>query len=146
MASFVDEYLVNANRFYSLAMNQYDFYLKIMGIDVTVIRIKDESIRKLVFGSTFTSDMIGDAETKRFKYRIVINLNDMRKLFQQLIDSFEVYDNQPILELGDLVTYVRGDKEYKFKIVDVQSFSEAAKVLYRYTFQGCQEISNATNL
>jgi hypothetical protein len=113
-----------------------------MGTDVRVVRVLDESVRKLVFGATFTSDMIGDYETKEFKYRILINMNDMRKIYQQSIDTLEIYDNQPVLELGDLLTYVRENKEYKFKIVDVQSFSEAAKVLYRYTLQGYQEVSN----
>lgn len=139
---FVDEYLDNANRFYSIAMNQFDFYLKLMGTDVTIVRVKDDSKDKELFGATFTSDMLGDGDVDRLKYRILINLNDMRKIYQQTADQFEVFDNRDVMKLGDLIIYQRREREYKFKVIDVQAFSEAKNVLYRYTLQGYQEVNS----
>jgi hypothetical protein len=139
---FVDEYLDNANKFYSLAMNQFDFYLKLMGTDCTIIRITNESKQKEVFGSTYSSDLIGDGEIVRMKYRILINMNDMRKIYQQTIDQFEVYDNRPVMHLGDIIEFSRDKKTYKFKIVEEHAFSEAADVIYRYQLQGYQEITS----
>lgn len=137
---FVDKYFENANKFYELAMNQYDFYLKIMGIDILIIRVKENAIRKEVYGAVYSSDLLNDEDLIKIKYRIIINLNDMRKIWSKVADSFEVYDNRNVLQMGDIVQMVRRDNMYRFKVTNVESFSESERIIYRYYLQGYQEV------
>lgn len=137
---FIDKYLDNANKFYRLAMNQFDFYLKIMGTDVVIIRVKDDSAHKNVFGTVYSSNLNNDEDLIKLKYRILINMNDMRRIFSQSADNFEVYDNRDVMKMGDIIEFSRRDKTYQFKITEVQAFSEASDVLWRYTLVGQQEV------
>lgn len=137
---FIDKYLDNANKFYSLAMNQFDFYLKIMGTDVIIIRVKDDSKHKQVYGTVYSSDLLNDEDLVKLKYRILINMNDMRKIYSQSADQFEIYDNRDVLKMGDIIEFSRKDKTYRFKVTEVQAFSEAASVLWKYNLSGYQEV------
>lgn len=136
---FVNRYLDNANKFYSTALKQFKFYKKIEGCKVIVSRISKDSKYKSVFGSIYSSTMVDDDEREEFPYVVVFNMNDMKKIFQKSIEQMDFYDNEDVLKLGDVITYARKGQEYKFKIVDVQSFSEAEGVLNRYTVTGMIE-------
>ena len=131
---FINRYLDNANKFYSTALKQF-----IEGCKVIVSRISKDSKYKSVFGSIYSSTMVDDDEREEFPYVVVFNMNDMKKIFQKSIEQMDFYDNEDVLKLGDVITYARKGQEYKFKIVDVQSFSEAEGVLNRYTVTGMIE-------
>jgi hypothetical protein len=136
---FINKYLDNANTFYHIALQQFKFYKKLEGTKVVVSRISNSSKYKEVFGTTYSSTLMNDNEKSEFEYVIIINMNDMKKLYQKNIDQLQFMDNQDTIKLGDVLTYTRKTQEYKFKVTDVQTFSEAEGVLYQYTIAGMTE-------
>jgi hypothetical protein len=138
---FVNKYLDNANLFYSIALKQFKVYKKLLGTKVVVTRILNDSKYKSVFGSTYHSTLRNDNEVKKFDATIIINMNDMKKIFQKTIDQLDFYDNERVMELGDIFIFSRKNQEYKFKVVNIESFSEASDVLWRYTATGLVEVN-----
>lgn len=138
---FVDIILDNTNRLYSVAFSQFSWYKKVQGTEVLVTRIKENTKLKTVFGSIATSTLADDSETTNFRYVILISMNDMKKLYQKSIDPIVFYDNEDRLQIGDLLIFSRGVQEYKWKITDVQTFSEAGGVLQQYTITGLTEVN-----
>jgi hypothetical protein len=138
---FVNKYLDNANLFYSIALKQFKVYKKLLGTKVVVTRILNDSKYKSVFGSTYHSTLRNDNEVKKFDATIIINMNDMKRIFQKTIDQLDFYDNERVMELGDIFIFSRKNQEYKFKVVNIESFSEASDVLWRYTATGLVEVN-----
>jgi hypothetical protein len=138
---FVNKYLDNTNLFYSIALKQFKVYKKLLGTKVVVTRILNDSKYKSVFGSTYHSTLRNDNEVKKFDATIIINMNDMKRIFQKTIDQLDFYDNERVMELGDIFIFSRKNQEYKFKVVNIESFSEASDVLWRYTATGLVEVN-----
>lgn len=137
---FVKSILDATNQFYSVSLKQFEWYKKQLGTRVQVSRLKQLDKYKDVFGSVATSTLIDDDSLEKFPYVVLINLNDMVKLYQKSINQLQFYDNLDKLKIGDVLIFTRNDQEYKWKITDVQTFSEAEGVLYSYTIQGMQEV------
>lgn len=138
---FVNKYLDNANLFYSIALKQFKVYKKLLGTKVVVTRILNDSKYKTVFGATYHSTLKNDNEVKNFDATIIINMNDMKRIFQKTADQLDFYDNERVMELGDIFIFSRKNQEYKFKVVNIESFSEASDVLWRYTASGLVEVN-----
>lgn len=136
---FVHQLLDNTNWFYRTVLQQFEWYKKIQGTECIVTRIKESSSYKTVFGSIASSTLPDDSESDKFNYVILISMNDMKKLYQKTSDQLQFYDNKDTLKLGDILSFSRKDQEYKWKIVDVQTFSETADVLQMYTISGLVE-------
>lgn len=139
---FVNQYLDNANQFYATSFKQFNFYKKLLGTKVIVTRIKQDSKYKQVFGSVYSSTMLDDEEREEFNYTILINLNDMKNLYQKMIDQVDFYDNEDKIKIGDILTFTRKKQEYKFKVIKQETFSEAGGVLNRYQLQGLIEVNS----
>jgi hypothetical protein len=136
---YVNELLDNTNEFYSIAMQQLDFYKELMGTKVRVWRLSSKAPQKKVFGVTDSSTQPGDPNREEFDHVVLINLNDMRNIYQKTAGQIEFYDNVKKLELGDVLIFARKKQEYRFKVNLVESFSEAEGVLFRYQILGQQE-------
>lgn len=136
---FIRDVLDTSNKFYHISLKQFKFYKKILGTKVQVQRVISESKYRDVFGSLYTSENLDDCEIEKFDYIALINMNDMKKLFAKNIEQLEFYDNEDILHKGDVLSYKRKDQEYKFKVSEVETFSEAEGVLYKYTVIGIVE-------
>jgi hypothetical protein len=91
---FINKYLDNANTFYHIALQQFKFYKKLEGTKVVVSRVSNSSKYKEVFGTTYSSTLMNDNEKSEFEYVIIINMNDMKKLYQKNIDQLQFMDNQ----------------------------------------------------
>jgi len=139
---FINQLLDNSNDFYAKAFQQFNFYKKLLGTRVIVTRVKNESDYRDVFGYIYSSTLLDDSDKEEFEYMILINLNDMKSLFQKNIDQIEFFDNEFVIKVGDVITYTRRDQEFKFKVSKVETFSEAEGVLYRYTMMGMTEIDS----
>lgn len=141
---FVNIILDNTDRIYRLSFNQFEWWKKVQGTKCQVTRIKENDSYKNVFGSIANSTLPDDEDAEKFPYIILISLNDMKKIFQKSIDQIQFYDNEDTLKLGDIISFSRLNQEYKWKVIDVQSFNETASVLHQYTISGLTE-TNALN-
>ena len=136
---FIADLLDRSNKFYKTSLLQFKFNKKILGTKIRVERVIKSSKYRKVFGSVYTSENLDDDEIQVFDYVALLNLNDMKKLFQKNIDQLDFFDNEMILQKGDVISYRRNDQEYQFKISEVETFSEAEGVLYRYQIMGLME-------
>lgn len=101
---FINQLLDNSNDFYAKAFQQFNFYKKLLGTRVIVTRVKNESDYRDVFGIIYSSTLLDDSDKEEFEYMILINLNDMNSLFQKNIDQIEFFDNEFVIEVGDVIT------------------------------------------
>ena len=132
-------YLDKSNRFYEIGMRNIKLQLKFLGTKFVVNRPKDNSKWKQVFGGTYSSDSTMENDYETFTTKLLINLNDLRDVWQRNRDSVEVYSDDGSLKVGDELQYTREGLTYRFKIVQKQSFSEAAKSLYIYVLSSIIE-------
>jgi hypothetical protein len=139
---FINQLLDNTNSFYKLALSQWKIAKKLLGTKVTISRVKDSSKYQDVFGSIYTSTLLNDDDVTKFSYIILINMNDMKLIYSKNIDSFELFDNEDVLQVGDVISYSRKGQQYKFKVTKPESFSEAEGVLNKYTLLGIVETNS----
>lgn len=131
--------LDKASKFYSVGMKSIGIQLKLMGTTFSVQRSKDNSKWKNVFGGTYSSESTLENDYEQFDTRLVVNLSEMRDVWNRNRDSLEATTNDGSLEVGDELQYTRDKRTYRFKVVMKQSFSEAANVLYTYTLMSIIE-------
>lgn len=132
-------YLDKANKFYSIGMNNIKFQLKFLGTTVSVSRPKDTSKWKNVFGGSYSSDPASEVDYSHFNTKLLMNLNDLRDVWQRNQNTIEVYSEKGDLELGDEIQYTREGLTYRFKVSQKVSFSEASKSLWVYTLSSIIE-------
>lgn len=142
---FAAKYLDKANEFERVILKQIDFYKKLQGTKVIVTRYSDDNKYKSVYGSLFSSSLVGEQGQKSFEYVVLINMHDMKKLYQRTIDSIEFYDNKDIIQQGDVLTYARGGNQYQFKVTSVDTWSDDYLVLNKYTLSGLRESTTEQN-
>lgn len=133
------KYLDKANKFYEIGMKNLKFYLKFLGTKFIVSRPKDNSKWKNVFGGSYSSDSTLENDYEQFTTTLLINLNDLRDVWSRNKDTTEVYSDKGDLEVGDELQYTREKLTYRFKIIQKNSFSEAAKGLYVYVLSSIIE-------
>ena len=131
--------LEKANKLYSIGMKNMALQMKLLGTDFVVLRPKDNSKWKNVFGGTYSSDSTLENDYDQFTTRLIINMNDMRDVWNRNRDLVQTITNDGSLEVGDELQYTRDKIVYRFKIIQKQSFSEAAKIIYQYTLSSIVE-------
>lgn len=139
---FVNSILDNTNRIHQVGLKQFSWWKKVQGTKCQVVRIKENTSYKNVFGSIANSTLPDDDDAEKFPYVVLISMNDMKKLFQKSIDPLQFYDNEGILQLGDILVFSRLSQEYKWKVTDIQTFSETGNVLNYYTISGLAEVNS----
>jgi hypothetical protein len=139
---FVEQVLDNTNHIYQVGLKQFTWWKKVLGTDCLVSRVKQHDKYRNVYGSIANSILPDDNDSDKFPYVILINMNDMKKLFQKSTDQLQFYDNEDILKLGDILIFSRLHQEYKWKIVDILTFSETNNVLRQYTITGLAETNS----
>jgi hypothetical protein len=131
--------LEKANKFYSIGMKNIRLQMKLLGTDFVVLRPKDTSKWKNVFGGTYSSDSTLENDYEQFTTRLIINQNEFRDVWARNRDTLESYTPDGSLRVGDELQYTRNKRTYRFKISMKQAFSEAADVLYIYTLSSIIE-------
>lgn len=131
--------LEKANKFYSIGMKNIKLQMKLLGTDFVVLRPKDTSKWKNVFGGTYSSDSTLENDYDQFTTRLIINQNEFRDVWARNRDTLESYTPDGSLRVGDELQYTRNKRTYRFKISMKQAFSEAAEVLYIYTLSSIIE-------
>jgi len=131
--------LERANKLYALGMKQIKLQMALMGTDFVVLRPKDNSKWKNVFGGTYSSSDTLENDYSEFTTRLIINQNEMRDVWARNRDTIESYSPDGSLEVGDELQYTRNKRTYRFKIIMKQGYSESADVLFVYTLSSIIE-------
>jgi len=131
--------LEKANKFYSIGMKNIKMLMALTGTDFVVLRPKDNSKWKNVFGGTYSSDSTLENDYDRFTTRLIVNMNEFKDVWNRNRDTLESYSPDGSLEVGDELQYTRDKITYRFKISMKQGYSEAADVLFVYTLSSIIE-------
>ena len=131
--------LDRANKIYSIGMKNIALQMKLLGTDFVVLRPKDNSKWKNVFGGSYSSESTLENDYEQFTTRLIINMNDMRDVWSRNRDTIESYTPDGSLKVGDELQYTRNKRTYRFKISMKQGYSEDASALYIYTLSSIIE-------
>ena len=132
--------LDKAQKFFSIGLqNGIKLQLKLNGTEFVVMRPKDNSKWKNVFGGSFSSDSTLENDYEQFTTTLVVNTNDMKDVWNRNRDTLEAWTNDGSLEVGDELQYIRNGRTYRFKISLKQGFSETADSLFSYTLMAIIE-------
>ena len=124
--------LDKANQFYAAAMKNIKFLLLTAGTDFVVLRPKNNSKWKQVFGGAYSSDSTLEQDYEQFTIKLIINQNDLKDVWNRNRDNLESYSNDGSLEVGDELQYTRNKRTFRFKVFQKMAYSEAADVFYVY--------------
>ena len=131
--------LEKANKLYAIGMKNIKLQMKLLGTDFVVLRPKDNSKWKNVFGGTYSSDSTLENDYDQFTTRLIINQNEFRDVWNRNRDTIESFTPDGSLKVGDELQYTRNKRTYRFKISMKQGYSENADVLYVYTLSSIIE-------
>jgi len=131
--------LEKANKLYSIGMKNIKVQMALLGTDFVVLRPKDNSKWKNVFGGSYSSDSTLENDYEQFSTRLIINQNEFRDVWNRNRDTLESYTPDGNLKVGDELQYTRNKRTFRFKITMKQGFSETADVLYIYTLSSIIE-------
>lgn len=131
--------LDKANKLYSIGMKNMKLPLSLLGTNFVVLRPKNNSKWKNVFGGSYSSDSTLENDYDQFTTRLIINKNEMQDVWNRNRDTIESYTTDSKLEVGDELQYTRNKRTFRFKVILKQSYSEAADVLYVYTLSSIVE-------
>ena len=109
-----------------------------MGTEFVVLRPKNDKWRN-VFGGSYSSDTTLENDYEQFTTTLIINMNDMRDVWNRNRDTIESYTPDDSLQVGDELQYTRDKRTYRFKISMKQAYSEAAETLFAYTLSSIIE-------
>lgn len=133
MENMASRNLDKANKLYSIGMKNIKVQLTLLGTDFVVLRPKNNSKWKNVFGGSYSSDSTLENDYIQTTAKLIVNQNEMRDVWNRNRDTLEVYTNDGSLEVGDELQYTREKRTYRFKISLKMAFSEVADVFYVYT-------------
>ena len=125
-------FLEMASKWADIGIKQFKFTKKILGMNFVVLRPKDGSKWKNVFGGSYTSDPTKETDYDQFTTCLVVNQNEMKDVWSRNRDTLEAYSDENDLEVGDEVQYTRGGLTFRFKVIQKQGYSEIASGPYVY--------------
>lgn len=128
-----------SNKFYKATLKTIKAQLAMLGTKFIVLRPKENSKWKNVFGGSYSSDSTLENDYDEFTTTLIINQNDMKDVWNRNRDSVEAITNDGSLEVGDELQYTRDKRTYRFKITLKQSYSETGDTLFSYTLMSIIE-------
>ena len=128
-----------SSRFYSICLKNIKFYMNLLGHNFVVSRPKENSKWKNVFGGSFSSDNTLENDYEQFDTKLIVNLNEMKDVWNRNQGQLESYSPDGNLEVGDELQYTRNKRTFRFKIISKQSYSEDANILYAYVLSTIAE-------
>ena len=137
--SMASKNLEKANKLYSIGIKNIKLQMKLLGTEFVVLRPKDNSKWKNVFGGSYSSESTLENDYEQFTTTLIVNMNEMRDVWNRNRDTIESYTPDDSLQVGDELQYTRDKRTYRFKISMKQGYSEAAEGLYTYTLSSIIE-------
>lgn len=137
--SMASKNLDKANKLYSIGLKNIKLQMKLLGTEFVVLRPKDNSKWKNVFGGSYSSESTLENDYEQFTTTLIVNMNEMRDVWNRNRDVLESYTPDGSLQVGDELQYTRDKRTYRFKISMKQAYSEAAESLFAYTLSSIIE-------
>lgn len=131
--------LDKANKLYAAGMKSIKLQLALIGTDFVVLRPKGNSKWENVFGGSYSSTSTLENDYEQFTTKLIVNLSEMRDVWNRNRDSVEAITNDGSLNVGDELQYTRNKRTFRFKITLKQGYSETGDVLYSYTLMSIIE-------
>lgn len=128
-----------AQKLYKIGLKNIKLQLKLNGTQFVVMRPKENSKWKNVFGGSYSSESTLENDYDQFTTTLIVNMNDMRDVWNRNRDTLEAWTNDGSLQVGDELQYTRDGRTYRFKISLKQGFSETANSLFSYTLMSIIE-------
>ena len=128
-----------SNKFYKATLKTIKAQLAMLGTKFIVLRPKENSKWKNVFGGSYSSDSTLENDYDEFTTTLIINQNVMKDVWNRNRDSVEAITNDGSLEVGDELQYTRDKRTYRFKITLKQGYSETGDTLFSYTLMSIIE-------
>lgn len=128
-----------AQKLYQAGLGSIKIQMALNGTKFIVLRPKDNSKWKNVFGGSYSSDSTLENDYEEFTTTLIVNTNDMRDVWNRNRDSLEAWTDDGTLEVGDELQYTRDKRTYRFKISLKQGYSETANSLFSYTLMSIIE-------
>ena len=128
-----------AQKLYQIGLKNIKLQLKLNGTQFVVMRPKENSKWKNVFGGSYSSESTLENDYDQFTTTLIMNMNDMRDVWNRNRDTLEAWTNDGSLQVGDELQYTRDGRTYRFKISLKQGFSETANSLFSYTLMSIIE-------
>ena len=137
--SMASKNLDKANKLYSIGLKNIKLQMKLLGTEFVVLRPKDNSKWKNVFGGSYSSESTLENDYEQFTTTLIVNMNEMRDVWNRNRDVLESYTPDGSLQVGDELQYTRDKRTYRIKISMKQAYSEAAESLFAYTLSSIIE-------
>lgn len=137
--SMTAQLIEKANQFYSIGAAGVKIQLALAGTEFVVLRPKDNSKWKNVFGGSYSSDSTLENDYEQFTTTLIVNMSEMKDVWNRNRDSLDAVTNDGSLQVGDELQYIRDNRTFRFKITLKQGFSEAANLIYNYTLMSIIE-------
>ena len=131
--------LDQANKLYKIGLKGIKLQLNMLGTDFVVLRPKDNSKWKNVFGGAYSSDNTLENDYEQFTIKLIVNMNDMKDVWNRNQSQVQAFTNDGTLEVGDEIQYTREKRTYRFKVMSKQAFSEVADVWFTYVLSSIVE-------
>ena len=131
--------LDQANKLYKIGLKGIKLQMDMLGTDFVVLRPKDNSKWKNVFGGAYSSDNTLENDYEQFTTKLIVNMNDMKDVWNRNQSQLQAFTNDGTLEVGDELQYTRDKRTYRFKVMSKQAFSEVADVWYTYILSSIVE-------
>lgn len=128
-----------AQKLYQIGLKSIKIQLTLNGTKFIVLRPKDNSKWKDVFGGTYSSNSVAENDYDELETTLIVNTGEMRDVWNRNRDTLEAWTNDGTLEVGDELQYTQDGRTYRFKISLKQGFSETANSLYLYTLMSMIE-------
>ncbi len=114
------------------------YQIKILGTNITVEKFDQEGLHRSAFGSSFqTGDVTVQSKIK--SERVVINRNYLNDHYTKQALPLIIYHIDPILSVGDLITFTQDNIIYKFKAEKKHSYGLSPHVIYKWDLVGLPE-------
>lgn len=131
--------LDQANKLYKIGLKGIKLQMNMLGTDFVVLRPKDNSKWKNVFGGAYSSDNTLENDYDQFTTKLIVNMNDMKDVWNRNQSQLQAFTNDGSLEVGDELQYTREKRTYRFKVMSKQAFSEVADVWFVYVLSSIVE-------
>ena len=128
-----------AQKLYQVALKTIKLQLALNGTQFVVLRPKDNSKWKNVFGGSYSSDSTLENDYEQFTTTLIINTNEMRDVWNRNRDTLEALTNDGSINVGDELQYTRNKRTSRFKVSLKQGYSEVGESLYSYTLMSIIE-------
>lgn len=131
--------LDKANKLLEIGMKAIKLQMSLIGTTFIVQRPKSNSKWKNVFGGTYSSNSTLENDYEEFSTRLIVNLNEMKDVWNRNRDTIDSVTDDGSLEVGDELQYTRDSRTYRFKVVLKQSYSESSTGIFQYTLMSIIE-------